>query len=65
MSKVIFNVNGFDVEMDSEEVSKGIEAGKVELKSDDLITYNKEGFEKFKTNLANGNIKTAKQKVLD
>lgn len=65
MSKVIFNVNGVDVEMDSEEVSKGIEAGKVELKSDDLITYNKEGFEKFKTNLANEEYKNGKTKGVE
>lgn len=52
MDKIQFDVNGVTVNMDKEEVSKAIETGKVELKSDDLVAYSKEDFETFTNNLS-------------
>lgn len=52
MDKVVFNIGGVSIEMGKEDASKAIEAGTLELKSDDLITYSKDKFDTFKTNLA-------------
>jgi hypothetical protein len=60
MDKIEFNVNGVIVEMEKEEVSKAIEAGKVEIKSESLIAYEKEKFDEFKTNLADDEYKKGK-----
>lgn len=60
MDKVKFNIGGVVIEMDKEEASKAFEAGTVEIKSDDLVTYSKESFETFKTNLANEEYKKGK-----
>lgn len=60
MSKVKFNIGGVIVEMESEEVSKAIEAGEITIQSDDLVTYKKDQFETFKTNLANEEYKKGK-----
>jgi hypothetical protein len=54
MEKVIFNIGGVNIEMDKEAASKAIEAGEtIELKTEDLITYKKDEFDTFKSNLAN------------
>lgn len=60
MGKIIFKIGGVEVEMEQEEVSKAIEAGTVELSSDELVTYKKEEFETFKTNLSNDEYKKGK-----
>ena len=60
MDKVIINIGGVDIEMDKEEVSKAIETGKIEVKSDELVTYKKDEFETFKTNLSNEEYKKGK-----
>lgn len=60
MDKVIFNIGGVDIEMDKEQASKALEAGKVELQSDDLVLYKSDDFDKFKTNLANEEYKKGK-----
>lgn len=60
MENIVFNVGGVNIEMDKEVVSKAIETGTVEIKTDELITYQKEEFETFKTNLANQEYKNGK-----
>lgn len=60
MAKVKFNIGGVIIEMEQEEVSKAIEAGEVTIQSDELVTYKKDQFETFKTNLANDEYKKGK-----
>lgn len=60
MENIIINVGGVSIEMEKEEVSKAIETGTMEIKTDELITYKTEDFETFKTNLANEEYKKGK-----
>lgn len=60
MAKVKFNIGGVIIEMEQEEVSKAIETGEVTIQSDELVTYKKDQFETFKTNLANDEYKKGK-----
>lgn len=60
MGKITFVVGGVNIEMEQEEVSKAIETGKLELSSEELITYKKDDFEVFKTNLSNDEYKKGK-----
>jgi hypothetical protein len=53
MEEIKFNVNGVEVSMGKEDVSKAIETGTVEIKSEELVAYKKDEFDTFKTNLAN------------
>lgn len=60
MSTIKVNVNGAIVEMDKEEVSKAIETGEININSEELVTYKKDEFETFRTNLANDEYKKGK-----
>lgn len=60
MDKVIFEVNGVPVEVPKEEVSKAIETGKVEVQAENLITYSKDDFDTFTSNLSNEEYKKGK-----
>ena len=70
MTKIKLIVNGVIVDVDKEEVSKGIETGELKIESKDLINktsednviYSKDEFEIFKTNLANEEYKKGKSK---
>jgi len=67
MTKIKFNINGVNVEMEKDEVSKAMEAGEIKVttdkllvKSEDLITYSKADFEVFKKNLGDDEYKKGK-----
>jgi len=60
MSKVNFKIGGVNIEMESEEVSKAIETGEVQLSSDDLTIYKKDEFDLFKQTLSNEEYKKGK-----
>jgi molecular chaperone GrpE (heat shock protein) len=60
MDKITFSIGGVIIEMDKEEASKAFEAGSIELNSDELVTYKKDEFETFKSNLANEEYKKGK-----
>jgi hypothetical protein len=62
MPNIKIDLNGNIVEMDSEDVSKAIEAGELKIetpdlqilkKSDENVIFSKDKFEEFKTNLSN------------
>lgn len=65
MDKIEIVIGGVVTEMDKEDVSKAIETGKIEVVNDDLVTYKKDEFETFKTNLANQEHKTGRLKGIE
>lgn len=60
MGLINFKIGGVNIEMEQDEVSKAIEAGTVELKSDDLTIYTNDDFNTFKINLSNDEYKKGK-----
>ena len=52
----VIDINGVQVEIAEDELSKAVESGKLEIKTN-LVTYKPEDFETFKTNLANDEYK--------
>ncbi len=52
----VIDINGVQVEVAEDELSKAVESGKLELKTDHVI-YKPDDFETFKTNLANDEYK--------
>jgi hypothetical protein len=60
MGAIQLNIGGVSVEVDSEVVSKGIEAGKIEVAADNIVVYPKEQFEAFKNTLATDEYKKGK-----
>jgi hypothetical protein len=60
MAKVKINIGGIITEMESEDVSKAIEAGELNVENEELIAYDKETFETFKKNLADSEYKNGK-----
>lgn len=72
MEKIIFKIGEVTTEMDKDAVSKAMETGIIELKSDNLIektegvvVYSKDEFEKFKTNISNVEYKKGKEAGLE
>jgi len=55
----VIDINGVQVEVAEDELSKAVESGKLEIKTDHVI-YKPEDFETFKTNLANDEYKKGK-----
>ena len=45
---VKLNIGGVVVEMESDDLTKGIESGEIEIKTDDLVVYKTDQFESFK-----------------
>jgi len=60
MDKVLFTVNGFPIEVSKDDVSKAIETGSFDVTTDEVVTYSKDGFEKYKKNLMDLEYKNGK-----
>lgn len=57
---VKLNIGGVVVEMENDDLTKGIESGEIEIKTDDLVVYKSDQFESFKKNLSDDEYKKGK-----
>ncbi len=57
---VKLNIGGVVVEMENDDLTKGIESGEIEIKTDDLVVYKTDQFESFKKNLSDDEYKKGK-----
>ena len=62
MDTIKLTIGGESIEVSKDDITKGLEAGSVEVKSDEVVVYGKDAFEAFKTNLAKQEYKNGKIK---
>jgi len=60
MSEIIISINGSEVSVPSENITQGIEKGKIEIVKDDLKVLKSTDFDTFKSNLATEEYKKGK-----